>query len=149
MTTGVQPRPGDAEGTIALTLRVNGREHQVRARPTHTLLEVLRNEFGLTGPREGCDIGMCGACTVLVDGRPLSGCLLLAALAEGREIVTVVRQAFPRGLLAERHCLDRRMQRVTYVCRRRRKGLGWPSWCCLSERGARDTGGNRCVDPVV
>lgn len=79
----------DAEGKLTLTLRVNGRDHVVRARPQHTLLEVLRNEVGLTGPREGCGVGMCGACTVLVDGRPISGCLMLAPLAEGHELETV------------------------------------------------------------
>lgn len=86
---GSDARPLDAEGKMTLTLRVNGRDHVVRARTHHTLLEVLRNELGLTGPREGCGIGMCGACTVLVDGTPLSGCLLLAGLAEGKDIETV------------------------------------------------------------
>ena len=85
----VEPRPVDAEGKLTLTLAVNGRNHVVRARAHHTLLDVLRNELGLTGPREGCGVGMCGACTVLVDGSPVSGCLLLAGLAEGREITTV------------------------------------------------------------
>jgi aerobic-type carbon monoxide dehydrogenase small subunit (CoxS/CutS family) len=74
---------------VNLTLRVNGREHAVRARTHHTLLEVLRNEVGLIDTREGCGIGMCGACTVLLDGRMVSGCLVLAAQADGREIVTV------------------------------------------------------------
>ncbi len=96
---GPAPSPVDAEGKLSLTLRVNGREHVVRARPHHTLLEVLRNELGLTGPREGCGIGMCGACTVLVDGRPVSGCLLLAGLAEGVDIVTVEGLEQPDGSL--------------------------------------------------
>lgn len=87
--SGPVPRALDAEGKLSLTLRVNGREHVVRARTHHTLLEVLRSEVGLTGPREGCGVGMCGACTVLVDGKPVSGCLMLAALAEGHELVTV------------------------------------------------------------
>ena len=82
-------RPVDAEGKMTLTLRVNGRDHVVRARSHHTLLDVLRNEVGLTGPREGCGVGMCGACTVLVDGRPISGCLVLAPMAEGVDIVTI------------------------------------------------------------
>ncbi|HYH91775.1 MAG TPA: (2Fe-2S)-binding protein [Candidatus Saccharimonadales bacterium] len=88
-TTGTDPAPMDAEGKSTLTLHVNGRDHTVRARTHHTLLEVLRGELGLTGPREGCGVGMCGACTVLLDGAPVSGCLLLAGLAEGRDIVTV------------------------------------------------------------
>lgn len=93
------PRPLDAEGKLPLTLRVNGRDHLVRARPHHTLLDVLRNELGLTGPREGCGVGMCGACTVLVDGRPVSGCLLLAPMAEGVDILTIEGLEAPDGTL--------------------------------------------------
>jgi aerobic-type carbon monoxide dehydrogenase small subunit (CoxS/CutS family) len=93
------PRPVDAEGKLSLTLRVNGREHVVRARAHHTLLDVLRNEVGLTGPREGCGVGMCGACTVLVDGRPVSGCLVLAPMAEGVDIVTIEGLEAPDGTL--------------------------------------------------
>lgn len=74
---------------IELTLHVNGRDHEVEARAHHTLLDVLRSRIGLIDTREGCGVGMCGACTVLVDGRIVSGCLVLAAQAEGREIVTV------------------------------------------------------------
>ena len=74
---------------ISLTLNVNGRQLDVQARTHHTLLEVLRNELGMIDTREGCGIGMCGACTVLVDGKIVSGCLVLAGQAEGREIVTV------------------------------------------------------------
>ena len=55
----------------------------------HTLLDVLRRDFKLFSVREGCGIGMCGACTVLVDGKPLSSCLLLAPLAAGKDITTV------------------------------------------------------------
>ncbi len=83
------PRPAAADGKVDLTLRVNEVTHRVHVRPDHTLLEVLRGPLGLTGPREGCGVGMCGACTVLVDGRPVSACLLLAPLAEGVEILTV------------------------------------------------------------
>ena len=54
-----------------------------------TLLDVLRRELKLFGVREGCGIGMCGACTVLVDGQPVSSCLMLAALAEGKSILTI------------------------------------------------------------
>jgi aerobic-type carbon monoxide dehydrogenase small subunit (CoxS/CutS family) len=74
---------------VDITLRVNGQEHRLAVRPQHTLLEVLRDQLKLLSVREGCGIGMCGACTVLVDGRPLSACLTLAALAEGRDILTV------------------------------------------------------------
>jgi aerobic-type carbon monoxide dehydrogenase small subunit (CoxS/CutS family) len=72
-----------------LTLKVNGREHQVQAAVHHTLLEVLRHELRLYGPREGCGVGMCGACTVLLDGQPVSSCLLLAGEVRGRAVETV------------------------------------------------------------
>jgi aerobic-type carbon monoxide dehydrogenase small subunit (CoxS/CutS family) len=91
--------PADEDGRLALTLRVNGREHRVRVRPHHTLLEVLRNQLKLTGTREGCGIGMCGACTVLADGAPVSSCLLLAVLCEGREVTTVEGLEGPDGEL--------------------------------------------------
>ncbi len=72
-----------------LTLRVNGRELRLEAATHHTLLEVLRGELDLAGAREGCGVGMCGACTVLLDGRPVSSCLLLASEVRGRAIETV------------------------------------------------------------
>ena len=72
-----------------LTLRVNGREERVQAATHHTLLEVLRRELRLVGAREGCGVGMCGACTVLLDGRPISSCLLLASEVRGRAVETV------------------------------------------------------------
>jgi carbon-monoxide dehydrogenase small subunit/isoquinoline 1-oxidoreductase alpha subunit/xanthine dehydrogenase YagT iron-sulfur-binding subunit len=93
------PRPHDEDGKVALTLRVNGRDERVRARVHHTLLDVLRDELALTGPREGCGVGMCGACTVLVDGRPISGCLLPAIMAEGRELTTIEGLEGPGGEL--------------------------------------------------
>ena len=92
-------RPVDEDGKMTLTLRVNGRTNRVKARTHHTLLEVLRRELKLFGIREGCGVGMCGACTVLLDGKPVSGCLLLAALAEGKDIVTIEGLAGPDGEL--------------------------------------------------
>jgi aerobic-type carbon monoxide dehydrogenase small subunit (CoxS/CutS family) len=70
-------------------LRVNGEAQAVEARADESVLAVLRRELGLLSVRETCGIGVCGACTVLVDGAPMSGCLLLAPLAEGRELTTV------------------------------------------------------------
>ena len=71
-----------------MILNVNGNRHEVQE-GTRTLLEVLRDDLGLVGTKEGCGIGMCGACTVLVDGKPVSGCLTLAAQVADKEIVTV------------------------------------------------------------
>jgi carbon-monoxide dehydrogenase small subunit len=70
-------------------LKVNGLAHEVAVEPHHTLLEVLRRDFKLFGAREGCGIGMCGACTVLVEGKPVSSCLMLAALAQDHDILTI------------------------------------------------------------
>jgi aerobic-type carbon monoxide dehydrogenase small subunit (CoxS/CutS family) len=72
-----------------IKLKVNGSEEEKAVHTHHTLLEVLRAEFKLFGAREGCAIGMCGACTVLLDGKPASSCIMLASLAEGKEITTI------------------------------------------------------------
>ena len=78
-------------------LRVNGVDHEADV-GTRTLLAVLRDDLGWVGAKEGCGIGMCGACTILVDGEPISSCLMLAVQASGRDIVTVEGLA-PEGKL--------------------------------------------------
>ncbi len=75
--------------TTSLTLRVNGQSYPVVFPTHHTLLEVLREECGLTGTKHGCELGECGTCAVLVEGRPVLSCLTLAAEMEGRRIETV------------------------------------------------------------
>lgn len=72
-----------------LRLTVNSEEYQVAASPTHTLLEVLREELDLTGVKHGCELGHCGACAVLVDGAPMLSCLMLAVEAQDNAITTV------------------------------------------------------------
>jgi carbon-monoxide dehydrogenase small subunit len=72
-----------------LELKVNGQSHEVLIDPHRTLLEVLREQLGLTGAKEGCDLGDCGTCTVLLDGLPYLSCLVLAIEARGREILTI------------------------------------------------------------
>lgn len=112
-------------------LTVNGRRHRLAVEPQATLLEVLREQLGLTGTKEGCDGGECGACTVLLEGRPVLSCLLLAVEAQGKSVLTVeglaregqldpVQEAFiaegaiqcgfctPGMLLSARALLDRR-----------------------------------------
>jgi aerobic carbon-monoxide dehydrogenase small subunit len=74
---------------IAIRTQVNGREIDASVRPNQTLLEWLRDDLRLRGSREGCGVGVCGSCTVLVDGRPVSSCLMLATNAEGKEIQTI------------------------------------------------------------
>ncbi|MFQ6109893.1 MAG: molybdopterin-dependent oxidoreductase, partial [Candidatus Aminicenantales bacterium] len=72
-----------------ITLRVNGEEHAVAVKEGETLLDVLREKLRLTGTKKGCNLGVCGACTVLVDGEPKNSCLLLASACEGTEITTI------------------------------------------------------------
>jgi len=72
-----------------LELKVNGELRTVLAEPHRTLLEILRQELELTGAKEGCDVGDCGACTVLIDAEPLLSCLTLAVEVQGREITTI------------------------------------------------------------
>jgi len=74
---------------VRMKLRVNGEEQEILFAPYKTLLEVLREELNLTGTKHGCELGECGACAVLVDGRPLLSCLELALECEGRHIETV------------------------------------------------------------
>ena len=79
----------DAGSKTRLSLRVNGEEHDVLFPPYKTLLEVLREELGLTGTKHGCELGECGACAVLLDGEPVLSCLALALECGGREVTTV------------------------------------------------------------
>ncbi|HEX5094147.1 MAG TPA: (2Fe-2S)-binding protein [Burkholderiales bacterium] len=74
---------------VRMTLRVNGEEHEVLFHSYKTLLEVLREELGLTGTKHGCELGECGACAVLVDGEPVLSCLEVALQCEGRDVQTV------------------------------------------------------------
>jgi len=78
-----------SDNLTMLRLRINGESRPVVFPTHHTLLEVLREECGLTGTKHGCELGECGTCTVLVDGRPVLSCLVLAAEMAGREIETV------------------------------------------------------------
>lgn len=73
----------------SLTLTVNNEIHGVTISPNRTLLEVLRDDLQLTGAKEGCGEGACGACTVLVDGQPVRSCLTLAVTMEGKKITTI------------------------------------------------------------
>lgn len=81
-----------------IILTINGQPYPVSVRPHWRLLDVLRDELGLTGTKEGCGTGDCGACTVLRDGQPVNACLILAAAAEGHEITTIEGLAPPGEL---------------------------------------------------
>ncbi len=72
-----------------IKINVNGTDHEVAVKPNHTLLDLLREQLNLTGTKRGCELGDCGACTVLLDGKPVNSCLLLAVEAEGKSITTI------------------------------------------------------------
>ena len=82
----------------ALTLRINGAEHQMNIEPRVTLLDALREVTHLTGTKKGCDRGQCGACTVLVNGRRINACLSLAVMHEGDRITTIEGLGTPAKL---------------------------------------------------
>ena len=84
---------------IAIALTVNGDRHDVEVEPRRLLSDVLRQDLGLTGTHVGCEHGVCGACTVLLDGRPVRSCLLLAVSAQDGEITTVEGLANADGSL--------------------------------------------------
>jgi natural product precursor len=73
----------------AISLKVNGLERSAEVEPRLTLLDLVREQFGLTGAKLGCDIQVCGACTLLLDGKPVSACSFLAVDADGCEVLTV------------------------------------------------------------
>lgn len=73
----------------SLQLTINGEPYELTVEPCTTLAELLREELHLTGTKEGCGIGMCGACTVLLDGKAIKSCLVLALKANGKEITTI------------------------------------------------------------
>ncbi|MCW8085511.1 (2Fe-2S)-binding protein [Sabulicella glaciei] len=85
--------------TVALTLTVNGASHALRVPAWTTLLDLLREGLGLTGSKKGCDHGQCGACTVILDGKRVNSCLVLAARSDGSEVRTVEGLASPDGAL--------------------------------------------------
>ena len=81
-----------------LSFRLNGHPVAVPCEPARILLDLLREDLGLTGTKRGCDLGTCGCCTVLIDGTPTLSCLTLAQLVEGRAVETIEGLSPPQGL---------------------------------------------------
>jgi xanthine dehydrogenase YagT iron-sulfur-binding subunit len=92
------PGTADRRGTVAVTLRINGKEHRLRVDPRTTLLDCLRETVALTGTKKGCDHGQCGACTVHVNGRRVNSCLSLAVMHDGETITTIEGLGTPDAL---------------------------------------------------
>lgn len=74
---------------LLLSFTVNDQAYQLEVKPNRTLVDVLREDLGLMGTKKGCGAGKCGSCTVLLDGRPVNSCLLLALQAQGKKILTI------------------------------------------------------------
>jgi carbon-monoxide dehydrogenase small subunit len=98
-----------AETGEPIDFTVNGQARSVRTPPARPVLDVLRDDRGLTGTKEGCSVGVCGACSVLVDGRLMSACLVPVGMVAGREVTTVEGLAGPDGELS-------RVQRAFLEC---------------------------------
>ena len=86
------------EGAVPITLRINGKDHQLRIDPRTTLLDCIRETVPLTGTKKGCDHGQCGACTVHVNGRRVNSCLTLALMHDGEVITTIEGLGTPEAL---------------------------------------------------
>lgn len=84
---------------MRIELTVNGTVHRVDVEPRRTLADVVRDELGLTGTHLGCEHGVCGACTVLLDGEPVRSCLTFAVQADGAQVTTIEGVAAPDGTL--------------------------------------------------
>jgi xanthine dehydrogenase YagT iron-sulfur-binding subunit len=89
MPPSSSPAAGEAPVHQSVTLTINGEEHALTVDTRTSLLDLLREELGLTGAKKGCDHGQCGACTVLIDGRRANACLALAVAHDGARILTV------------------------------------------------------------
>jgi carbon-monoxide dehydrogenase small subunit len=81
-----------------ITLKVNGAEQELAVEPNRTLVDVLRYDLELTGTKKGCDTGECGSCTVILNGKPVNSCLVLAVQADGSEVMTIEGLKPPDGL---------------------------------------------------
>lgn len=113
-----------------LTLHVNGETYELEVKPQRTLLEVLRDELELTGTNEGCATGDCGACTVLLDGVPVTSCLVFALDAHGRQVTTIEGLATAEEL----HPLQRAfVERGAIQCGYCTPGLIMSSYALLQE----------------
>jgi len=90
LRSGVEAQSAPPGAKISrITLKINGAAHTLEADNRWTLLYILRDQLGLTGAKQGCDGGQCGACTVLIDGKPLYACMVLGIAAPGKEILTI------------------------------------------------------------
>lgn len=84
-----EPKPKQLQWKQPITLTINGQSHHLEVAPDRLLVELIRDELGLTGTKQGCESNMCGACTVLLDGQSVHSCTVLAVQADGKTITTI------------------------------------------------------------
>ncbi len=144
-----------------IEIRVNGEWHEVTVRPRNLILDVIRDQIGLTGTKEGCGSGTCGVCTLLIEGRPVLGCLTLAVECDGKDIRTVegladgdklstVQEAFlDQGGLQCGFCTPGVLMATTALLERNPKPSEYEIKKALEGNLCRCTGYNSILDSVL
>lgn len=145
---------------LQILLNVNGDRHELLVAPNRTLLQVLREDLGLSGAKHGCGEGECGSCTVLLDGKPVNSCLVLAAQAQGREITSIegiatgkelhpVQQAFvDHGAIQCGFCTPGMVLSAKSLLDRKRRPTEHEIRSAISGNLCRCTGYQKIVDAV-
>ena len=145
----------------SITLLINGQSEEFLVSSNQTLLHLLRDQLGLTGTKNGCEAGECGACTVLVDGEPLNSCLALAVELDGREITTIeglssngrltpLQQAFADlNAVQCGYCTPGMLLAATALLRRNPKPTAEDIQKALVGNLCRCTGYQRIIDAVM
>ena len=123
-----------------INLKVNGEEHLVAVDAKDRLLDVIRDKIGLTGTKEGCSTGECGACTVLLEGQPVNACLYLAIRAEGKDILTIEGLGDPTTSTPCSKPLSTRLQCSAVSARRACCFRPRPCWIRILIRASRRSG---------
>jgi len=165
MSASDAARAGIAAGTKSRTrlisLCVNGEWHEVAVKPRNMLVEVIRDTIGLTGTKASCESGTCGACTVLVEGRPVLGCITLAVECDGKQVQTVeglaegeklsaIQEAFlDQGAVQCGFCTPGMLMSATALLRRNPKPTREDINKALEGNLCRCTGYNAIVDAVL
>jgi carbon-monoxide dehydrogenase small subunit len=144
-----------------ITLIVNEKTYEVSVQPNHTLLDVLRDQLNITGPKECCGVGECGSCTILLDGKAVNSCLILAVEVDGSDIVTVeglggpdhlsaLQQAFiDSGAVQCGFCTPGMIMAAQYLLNTNPSPTEEDVRVALSGNLCRCTGYNRIIDAVL
>ncbi len=145
---------------LQIEIEVNGDRHELLTSPNRTLLQILREDLGLSGAKHGCGEGECGSCTVLLDGRPVNSCLVLAPVANGRKVTTIegvakgkdlhpVQQAFvDQGAIQCGYCTPGMVLSAKALLDRKKRPTEHDIRSAISGNLCRCTGYQKIVDAV-